>query len=195
MPAIKTFRTAVAFRAWLLVHHETAPELVVRIFKAHATARGIGYAEALDEALCFGWIDAVRRALDADSYSIRFTRRRPRSIWSKVNVAHVERLERTGRMTPAGRAAFAAREANRTGIYSFEQPQMELAPAFARRLQAERAAWSHFQREPAWYRRLAIHWVMTAKREATRERRLDILIASSAAGLRIPSQRPRSSNS
>ena len=115
------FATAAAFRRWLRAHHTTADHLVVRIAKAHALSSGIGYAEALDEALCVGWIDGVRRSLDADAFSIRFTPRRPRSIWSLVNVAHVERLMAAGRMQPAGLAAFAARTPERTGIYSFEQ--------------------------------------------------------------------------
>jgi uncharacterized protein YdeI (YjbR/CyaY-like superfamily) len=151
--------------------------------------QGVGYAEALDEALCYGWIDAVRRRYDADSYLIRFTPRKPRSIWSKVNVAHVTRLQAAGRMKAAGLAAFAARAESRTGIYSFEQEEMALAPGFEKEFRANRAAWKHFQAEAPYYRRLATHWVMSAKQEATRQRRLGVLISSSEEGLRIPSQR------
>ena len=115
------FPYAAAFRAWLEQHHAAASELEIRLFKVHAAHRGITYAQALDEALCFGWIDGVRRRLDQDSFSQRFTPRRPRSIWSRVNIAHVERLKKAARMAQAGLAAFEARDELRTRLYSFEQ--------------------------------------------------------------------------
>lgn len=180
-----SIESAAAFRAWLRKHHRKETALVLRIAKRHAAASGITYAAALDEALCFGWIDGVRRRLDADSFLIRFSPRKPRSIWSKVNVAHVERLIRSKRMTPAGLAAFEARTAGRTGIYAFEQRRPELSPEYAARFAAKRGAWRYFQGEAPWYRRTASHWVMSAKREETRLRRLDTLISCSAAGLRI----------
>jgi uncharacterized protein YdeI (YjbR/CyaY-like superfamily) len=158
---------------------------VLRISKRHVEDAGINYAEALDEALCYGWIDGVRRRLDDDSYSIRFTPRRPRSIWSLVNVRHVERLIAAKRMTKVGLTIFEAREEGRTGIYSFEKPAAELPPAFRRRFQSEKAAWAYFQQEAPWYRRTSTHWVMSAKREETRNRRLETLIACSAAQSRI----------
>ncbi|HEY4646469.1 MAG TPA: hypothetical protein VIH25_09335, partial [Steroidobacteraceae bacterium] len=120
------FPTPAAFRAWLRKHHKSAPSLVLKIAKNHAAHLGVTYAQALDEALCFGWIDGVRRRLDKDSFSVRFTPRKPGSIWSTVNVRHVERLIKAKRMTPAGLAAFNARIASKTGVYSFEQRPTQL---------------------------------------------------------------------
>ncbi len=180
------FKTAAAFRAWLRKHHNVATELLVRLHKKHAADQGITYAEALDEALCHGWIDGVRRGLDDDSFSIRFTPRKARSIWSRVNVAHVERLKQAGRMTPAGLAAFAARDDARTGIYAFERDAMTLSPELAGRFRADRSAWAFFTKQPPGYRRLNIFRVMSAKREATRLSRLAALIAWSAKGMRAP---------
>ena len=144
------------------------------------------WPESVDEALCFGWIDGVRRRIDNDSYSIRFTPRRPRSIWSAVNVRRVEALTAAGLMAPAGIRAFAARTPERTGIYSFEQrKKAKLSPADAKRFRAEPDAWRFFQAQPAGYRHVATWWVVSAKQAATRERRLTTLIADSAAGRRI----------
>jgi uncharacterized protein YdeI (YjbR/CyaY-like superfamily) len=190
-PKPVAFANAAAFRRWLRQHHATATELLVRLFKVHASHQGLGYAGALDEALCYGWIDGIRRRLDDDSLSVRFTPRKRRSIWSRVNVGHVERLIASGRMEPAGLAAYQARTDDRTGMYSFERQGVELTPAFARKLRANAAAWRQFSGEPPWYQRLATYWVMSAKQETTRDRRLGILIASAAEGLRIPSQRER----
>ena len=125
-PAPKTFRTPAAFRAWLERHHATATELELRLFKVHAAHRGLTYAQALDEALSFGWIDGVVHRLDQDSFRQRYTPRQPRSTWSRRNIEHVERLKKAGRMTPAGLAAYEAREAQRSGVYSFEQERPEL---------------------------------------------------------------------
>jgi uncharacterized protein YdeI (YjbR/CyaY-like superfamily) len=145
----------------------------------------VTYAQALDEALCFGWIDGVRRRVDADSFSVRFTPRKPRSIWSRVNIGHVERLTKSGRMRKPGLAAFEARTAERTGVYSFER-QATLAPAYARIFRANAAGWAYYQSQPPWYRRTTTHWIMSAKREDTREKRLASLIACSARGTTIP---------
>jgi uncharacterized protein YdeI (YjbR/CyaY-like superfamily) len=185
-PAPTHFRTAAAFRAWLRRNHRTAGVIVLRLARTHAAAPGITYAQALDEALCHGWIDGVRRRGDADSFTVRFTPRKPRSIWSRINVGHVERLIRAGRMTRAGLAAFEARKESRTGVYAFEQRTTELAPAYRRRFRAAKAAWRYFGREAPWYRRTSSYWVMSAKQEATRMKRLAILIACSGEGLRIP---------
>lgn len=189
-PPHTSFRSQVAFRSWLERHHAKKDELVVRLFKTHASDQGLGYAEALDEALCFGWIDGVRRSLDAVSYTIRFTPRRKRSIWSLVNVRHVERLTKAGRMAKAGLAAFEAREASRTGIYSFEQRPTELAPEYRKKFEAERKAWKDFRSRAPGYQRTSTFWVMSAKREDTRRKRLRILIDCSARGERIPPLRP-----
>jgi uncharacterized protein YdeI (YjbR/CyaY-like superfamily) len=183
------FTTPAAFRAWLRTHHRSETALVVRIAKTHAAATGLTYAEALDEALCFGWIDGIRRRLDVDSFSIRFTPRTARSVWSRVNVAHAERLIREKRMTRAGLAAFEARTAGRTGVYAFEQPVTELPAAYRVQFRKQRSAWKYFQQEAPWYRRTSTHWVTSAKREETRLRRLGILIACSGDGVRIPQLR------
>jgi uncharacterized protein YdeI (YjbR/CyaY-like superfamily) len=183
------FKTPAAFRVWLRKHHRTESALVLRIAKGHAAASGITYAEALDEALCFGWIDGVRRRLDDDGFSIRFTPRKPRSIWSRVNVGHAERLIRTKRMTKAGLAAFEARTAERTGVYAFERRVTELPPAFRKQFEARKDAWRYFQGEAPWYRRTSTHWVTSAKREETRQKRLGILIECSAEGMHIPQLR------
>jgi uncharacterized protein YdeI (YjbR/CyaY-like superfamily) len=183
------FRTPAAFRAWLRKRHATESALVLRIAKAHAPAGGITYAQALDEALCFGWIDGVRRRLDDDGFSIRFTPRKPRSTWSLVNVAHAERLIRERRMTKAGLAAFEARREDRTGVYAFEQRSPGLSEEYRRQFAGRRTAWTYFEGEAPWYRRTASHWVMSAKREETRRKRLETLMACSAEGKRIPQLR------
>jgi uncharacterized protein YdeI (YjbR/CyaY-like superfamily) len=187
--AAVTFRNAAAFRAWLKKNHRGETALLVRIYKVHAAERGMTYAQALDEALCFGWIDGVRRSLDADSFSIRFSPRTPRSIWSRINVAHVARLIREGRMERPGLAAFAARSEERTGIYAFELAAAKFTPALERRFKAVAAAWTHFQAEAPWYRRNCTHWIMSGKKEETRLRRLDLLIDCSRKGVRIPALR------
>lgn len=181
-----SFRTQAAFRDWLEQHHQTRGELVVRLYRAHAAHLGLSYRQALDEALCFGWIDGVRRRFDADSFLVRFTPRKPGSIWSRINVAHAERLTTAGRMARAGLAAFRAREARRTGVYSFERKPMTLSPAFVRTFRANRKAWAYFQRAAPWYRRTSTYWVMSAKREETRATRLATLIDCCARGERVP---------
>lgn len=174
------FANPASFRTWLRANHRTAEALLVRIAKAGTTRQEITYGEALDEALCYGWIDGVRRRIDGESFSIRFSPRKPRSIWSRINVAHAERLQREGKMTKAGLAAFAAREERRTGIYSFEQQPKELPPGYRRAFRANPGAWAWFERQAPWYRRTSTHWVVSAKREETRQRRLAQLIACSA---------------
>jgi uncharacterized protein YdeI (YjbR/CyaY-like superfamily) len=190
MSAPVSFRNAAAFRAWLRKNHKGETALLVRIYKVHATERGMIYSQALDEALCFGWIDGVRRGLDADSFTIRFSPRKPRSIWSRINVAHVARLIREGRMEKPGLAAFEARSEERTGVYSFERAAAaKLTPALERRFKAVAVAWKHFQAEAPWYRRTTTHWIMSGKKEETQLRRLDLLIDCSRKGVRIPALR------
>lgn len=179
------FASAAGFRKWLAANHARARELVVGFHKKDSGRGGITYAEALDEALCHGWIDGVRHRLDESSYSIRFTPRRPRSIWSRVNIGHVERLRQAGRMAAPGLKAYAAREAARSGIYSFENAPRELADADAQRFRQDRGAWEFFQKQPPGYRRVATWWVVSAKQDATRQRRLDRLMLDSRAGRRL----------
>lgn len=177
------------FRAWLEEHHATAPELWMGLSKAHVRPRGLTWDQAVPEALCFGWIDSLSQRIDDDSRRQRWTPRRPGSNWSLVNVAHVERLIAEGRMTPAGLAAFEARQAGRTGVYSFEVPPGELTEADAAALDAVPAARAWWDRAPASYRRLVTNWLAGAKRPQTRERRLAQLVGDSAAGRLIPPQR------
>jgi uncharacterized protein YdeI (YjbR/CyaY-like superfamily) len=180
------FATAAEFRAWLEQHHDRATELVLGFNKKGSGLGGITYAEALDEALCFGWIDGILRRIDDKRHCLRFTPRKARSIWSLVNVGHVERLEREGRMHPSGRAAFAARTPERTGVYTFEQSgAAKLPAAFEKRFRAERAAWEFFRSQSPGYRRSAVFWVIGAKREATREKRLAQLIEDSTHARRL----------
>jgi uncharacterized protein YdeI (YjbR/CyaY-like superfamily) len=179
------FANAAAFRCWLERHHASSAELLVGFYNKASGRGGLTYAEALDEALCFGWIDGVRRRLDADRYTIRFTPRRPRSIWSRVNLRHVARLRQLGKMHAAGLTAFAARTAQKTGVYSFENRPEKFPERLARQFRSEKAAWAFWQKQPPGYRRTAIWWVISAKQEATRQRRLGQLIADSAAGRRL----------
>jgi uncharacterized protein YdeI (YjbR/CyaY-like superfamily) len=186
------FATPAELRAWLVAHHESASELLVGFYKRGSRKPSITWPESVDEALCFGWIDGVRESLGAEAYTIRFTPRRPTSIWSAINVARVQALEKAGRLTAAGRSAFAARSEARTGVYSFErQTAAVLSPEQEKELRANAAASRFFDAQPPWYRRTATHWVISAKREETRERRLAQLIADSAHGLSIaPLRRP-----
>jgi uncharacterized protein YdeI (YjbR/CyaY-like superfamily) len=174
------------FRAWLERHHESASELLVGFHRKGTGRPSLTWAQAVDEALCFGWIDGVRRRVDAERYSIRFTPRRARSIWSAVNVARVADLTAQGRMRPAGLRAFEARVPERTGVYSHERAQdARLTAEEEQRFQADAAAWEFFQSQPPGYRRTALHLVVSAKRPETRERRLAALIEDSGRGLRI----------
>jgi uncharacterized protein YdeI (YjbR/CyaY-like superfamily) len=180
------FQDGAAFRRWLDAHHATKSELWIGYFKKGARQSGITYREALDEALCFGWIDGMVRRIDEERYAQRFTPRRKDSVWSRINVGHVERLSADGRMHHAGLAAFAARKPEKTGIYSFEpRPAPKLPRDFARKFRANAKAWAFFSAQPPGYRRNAIHRVMHGKQPATRERWLARLIESSAAGRRL----------
>jgi uncharacterized protein YdeI (YjbR/CyaY-like superfamily) len=186
------FATPAEFRAWLEAHHADRDELLVGFHKKASGRPSITWPESVDEALCFGWIDGVRRSIDADSYSIRFTPRRRRSIWSTVNVNRARELIESARMTAAGLAAFEARSEERSGVYSFERTEEpRLDAAQEERFRASPAAWEWFANQPPWYRRAALHWVLSAKREETRERRLATLVEDSARGRTVkPLTRP-----
>jgi uncharacterized protein YdeI (YjbR/CyaY-like superfamily) len=180
------FATPPEFRAWLEKNHARERELLVGFYKKGTTKPSITWPESVDEALCFGWIDGVRRSLGDEAYTIRFTPRKPTSIWSAINVDNVAKLEKQGKMTEAGRLAFAARTAARTGVYSFERKgAAKLEPEQEKKLRANRRAAAFFDARPPWYRRAATHWVISAKRAETRERRLGELIAASAEGRTI----------
>lgn len=179
------FETAAQLRAWLEANHDTADELWLGIRKKGSGLPSVSYQEAVDVALCFGWIDGLTKGIDATSYRQRFTPRRKRSIWSAVNIAKVAELTRLGLMHPAGLAVFENRDPARVNQYSFEQADVRLADAYEARFRGNEKAWAFFESQPPSYRKQATWWVMSAKQEATRERRLDILIADSEAGRRL----------
>jgi len=181
----KFFSSPGEFRQWLEQNHDSASELLVGFHKKSSGKKSVTYAEALDEALCFGWIDGVRRNLNETSYTIRFTPRKVKSIWSLVNVRHVERLQKEGRMQSAGLEAFARRDPKRTGIYAFENATPKLSPAYEEAFRKNKEAWEFFQNLPPYYRKLTIHRIMSAKREETQIRRLEQLIEISAKGQRL----------
>lgn len=179
------FRSAREFGRWLAANHAEATEIWIGFYKKHARRPGMSYLEAVEEALCWGWIDTLVRSRDADSFQQRFTPRKSRSIWSLVNIARVERLTAAGRMRPPGLRAFEVRDAKRTGMYSFEQETVALVSSHRKRFQASPKAWAWFSAQGASYRRAAIHWINTAKQVPTRERRLAQLIADSGKGVKL----------
>jgi uncharacterized protein YdeI (YjbR/CyaY-like superfamily) len=185
----RSFKTQKDFRDWLHRNHTKGKELILRCFKVHAKDRGIGYREGLDEALCYGWIDGVRRGVDDDSFTVRFTPRKPRSNWSRVNIRRANELEADGKMHPAGLVAFRARDVTRPAPYSFESKPLELSAAFAKQFRANKAAWEFFQAQAPWYRRVSKFWVMSAKRDETRKKRLRELIDRSAKRVSIEALR------
>jgi uncharacterized protein YdeI (YjbR/CyaY-like superfamily) len=180
----KFFTSPEKFRQWLQKNHDSANELLVGFHKKDSGKKSITYAEALDEALCFGWIDGVRKSLDETSYTIRFTPRKPKSIWSNVNVKHVERLRKEGRMAEPGLKVYAQRDPKRTGIYAFENRPKEFSPEYEKKFRANKAAWEFFQTIPPSLRNTYIFWVMGAKKEETQLHRLELLIESSAKCVR-----------
>lgn len=180
------FATPADFRAWLEEHHDTVEEQWVGFYKVSSGKPSISWQESVDEALCFGWIDGLRRKINHDAYRIRFTPRRPNSKWSTKNIANVEDLIAAGRMRPSGLRAYEKRRQDGSGTYSYEQRNTaELGAEYEKKLRENEAAWTFFQQQAPWYRRTAVFWVVSAKKEETRRRRLDTLITDSAAGRRI----------
>ena len=180
------FPTPADLRAWLEENHETETELLVGFYKKGSGKRSITWPELVDEALCFGWIDGIRRRIDDESYTIRLTPRKPASTWSSVNIKRVGELTKEGRMRPAGLAAFERRTEDRSGIYSYERRKAAtLEPDQEREFRANAEAWRFFQLQPAGYRQTATHWVVSAKRDETRRKRLSTLIEDSANGRRL----------
>jgi uncharacterized protein YdeI (YjbR/CyaY-like superfamily) len=177
------FASPDEMRAWLAENHAEAKELWVGFHKRDTGKPSVTWPQSVDQALCFGWIDGVRKRIDEARYQIRFSPRRERSFWSAINTRRVKVLEAEGLMTPAGRAAFEARDAKRTRTYSYERKRGEtLAPALQKRFKAEKKAWGFWQAQPPWYRRVTSFWVSSAKREETREKRFTKLVAESARG-------------
>ena len=179
------FDTPAKFRAWMQKHHKTADELWVGFYKKATGRPSITWQEAVDEALCFGWIDGIRKKVDADSFMNRFTPRRRGSVWSDVNTRRVAELMKTGRVRAAGRAAFEARDAAKTAAISRVRRDPRLDKDAETQFKANRAAWEFFNAQPPGYRRMAIWFVMSAKREETRAKRLNVLIDISASKRRL----------
>ncbi len=182
-PAPQFFRTTDELRAWFDAHHTEATELWIGFFKAHTGRSGVDYVAAVEEALCVGWIDTTVRRIDDDRYAHRFTPRRPGSLWSEINRGKLERLRREGRVRPAGEAAYADRAPDTTR-YLFSGPATRWPSELARRFRADVRAWRNFSAGPPGYRRTATHWVLSAVRPETRERRFRELVATSRAGTR-----------
>lgn len=179
------FRSPEEFRAWLHVHHATEPELLLGFYKKRSGVTGFTQAQAVEEALCFGWIDGHVKAIDENRYTARFTPRKPRSIWSAVNIRRAEQLIEQGRMEPPGLAVFTGRDPRQAGKYSFENNPQSLDAADEALFRANAAAWEFFQAQPHSYRRPAIWWLVSAKKEETRRKRLATLIRDSAEGRRL----------
>lgn len=181
----KFFKSPSAFRKWLAGNHTRAKELWVGFYKKSSGKPSITWPESVDEALCFGWIDGLRKTIDEESYKIRFTPRKPNSIWSAVNIRNAEKLLKEKRMQPTGLKAFEARKEYRSGIYSYEQRSPELVEPYSGKLKRNKTAWKFFQAQPPGYRKTINWWIVSAKKEETRLKRLEQLIEESAAGRRI----------
>jgi len=177
------------FRSWLEANHATETELWMGLYKKHVPDRGLTWEAAVPEALCFGWIDSVSQRIDDDARRQRWTPRKASSNWSAVNIALVEQLTAEGRMREPGLAAFERRRDDRSSVYSFENPPQELPPQYASPLAEDAAASAFWQAATPTYRRQVVHWILTAKQEATRERRLAQLIEDSRQGRLVPAQR------
>lgn len=179
------FQTPVFFKSsnelhkWFQKNHQKATEVWIGFYKVNSGKKSISYKEAVDEALCCGWIDGIRKGLDKESYVNRFTPRKKSSNWSNVNIKRVSELIQEGRMQPAGLAAFEKRREERSGVSSFEQNSHKLAPAFEKKFKANKKAWNYFTSKAPWYQRTSIHWVMSAKQEATALKRSETLIIDS----------------
>jgi uncharacterized protein YdeI (YjbR/CyaY-like superfamily) len=181
------FPTPSEWRAWLAEHHAEAQELWVGLYKRDSGRPSITWPEAVDGALCFGWIDGVRKSIDAISYKIRFTPRKPRSVWSAVNVRRATELSAQGLMHAAGLAAFRKREGKRSEIYSYEQRKSAKLPAaYEKKFRANRTAWKFFEAQAPWYQRTCSFWVITAKKEETKLKRLAALIEHSEHQRTVP---------
>lgn len=179
------FPTPQEFRQWLEEHHRTEKELLVGFYKVGTGKPSMTWPESVDQALCFGWIDGVRRSIDEESYSIRFTPRKPTSIWSAVNIQKMEELTGTGLMTEAGLKAFALRKEERSAIYSHEKEPAVFDPVFEKQFKANKKAWNFFTTQAPSYQKVILHWIMGAKQEKTRISRLEKTIKESELEKRI----------
>src|SRR5258707_13858074 len=182
---IKYFKSTQDFRRWLEKHHAITQELWVGYYKKSSQQPSITWPESVDQALCFGWIDGIRKGVDEISYQIRFTPRRRGSIWSAINIKRAKELVRQKQMRPTGLKAFAARIENKSGIYSYEQRSAELKQPYAKLLKKNKAAWNFFENQSPSYRKMIGWWIISAKREETRMARLAKLISETAKGKRL----------
>lgn len=180
------FKSPAQFRAWLAKNHAAKRELLVGVHKVSTGKPSLTWPQSVDEALCYGWIDGIRRRIDDDAYSIRFTPRKPTSIWSAVNTKRVAELEQQGRMTDAGRAAFARRNPKKSEIYGYENGRREMSADALATLRADKKAWAYYDAQAPYYKRVTSNWVAAAKRPETRARRLRLLIDCCRKGARIP---------
>ena len=186
------FASASAFRTWLEEHHSQAQELWVGFHKKSSGKPSLTWPESVDAALCFGWIDGIRKSVNVSSYTIRFTPRKPDSTWSAINIRRAGELTKMGLMQPAGLKAFEKRQDDKSAIYSYEQRKTaKLSDLYEKEFRARKKAWGFFQAQPPWYRRTASFWVISAKKEETRLKRLATLIEDSEHGQRVgPLRRP-----
>lgn len=181
------FEDPASLRAWFERYHDAEQELILGYYKMASGKPSVSWSESVDQAICFGWIDGVRRSIDEQRYCIHFTPRRAGSIWSAVNIRKVRELKKQGLMTQSGLDAWAARSHERSVRYSYEQKNVQLSPAYEKKLRANAKAWAYFESLAPSYRKPSVWWVMSAKQEKTRLRRLDILIDCSSKGTKIPS--------
>jgi uncharacterized protein YdeI (YjbR/CyaY-like superfamily) len=182
--AVHIFKSAAEFREWLEKNHATANELWLVFYNQRSKKKNFSYPAALDEALCFGWIDGIRKSINETTYKQRFTPRKEKSCWSAINIKRVQELTKLGRMAPAGMQAFERRTSD-SGKYSFESRPKELPAGYEKQFKANEGAWKFFRSQAPWYQRTATFWVVSAKQEETRQRRLATLIEDSAAGRRL----------
>ena len=182
---IHYFRSAADLRGWFARHHASKREAWIGYYKKGSGKESITWPESVDEALCVGWIDGVRKSIDGERYKIRFSPRRQGSVWSAINIRRVAALSGEGRMQPAGLTAFAARKERRSGIYSYEQRRDRLEEPYQGMMKKNKKAWTFFAAQPPGYRKKAGWWIVSAKREATRSERLKKLIELSARGCRL----------
>ena len=190
---IKFFKTQSEFHKWLEKNHDKSEEIFVGFYKVSSKKKSITYSQALDEAICFGWIDGVRKNIDEISYQIRFTPRKPVSKWSNVNIRHAERLLKAGLMQPVGIKAFKQHKKVNKIKYSYEERIEKLSSVYEKKFKANKKAWDFFQKQASYYKRTSSFWVMSAKKEETRGKRLDTLIKDSASLKRIDLLNPKAS--
>jgi len=176
------FSTQAEFRKWLEKYHKIATELIVGYYKVDSGKPSMTWPQSVDQALCFGWIDGVRKSIDKESYQIRFTQRKPASIWSAINIQKIEVLTRQGLMHPAGLLSFENRKENESKIYSYENEEVKFSPELTKQFKANKNAWEYFQSLAPSYRKYSTYWVMSAKQASTKQKRLNDLIADSQAG-------------